>query len=85
MAEVLVGNITHYYTRIGVAVVELTDVLKRGDPIHIKGATTDFEQEVKSMQIEHGAVEQAEPGRAIGLKVDQRVREGDTVYKIVED
>jgi len=79
-----VGEVTHYYTRIGVAVVRVTAPLRVGDRIAIKGHTTNFEQTVDSMQIEHEAVEEAKPGDLIGLKVVDRVREGDIVYKIVE-
>jgi putative protease len=78
----LVGKITHYFTKIEVGVVELSDELKVGDRISIEGATTNFQQTVNSMQIEHQNVERAGPGQSIGLKVDQRVREGDLVYKI---
>ena len=85
MEEKLVGKVTHYFTNIGVAVVEITEGdLKVGDRIHIKGATSDFEQTVDSMQIEHENVEKAKKGQAIGLKVDQQAREGDQVFKIVE-
>lgn len=77
-----VGKITHYYTNISVAVVELTDTLKVGDKIHIKGAHTDFEQEVTSMQIEHKNVSEAKKGDSIGLKVNEHVRNGDLVFKI---
>jgi putative protease len=85
MEEKLVGRVTHYFTNIGLAVVEITEgELKAGDKIHIKGATSDFEQTVESMQIEHENVEKAKKGQAIGLKVDQQAREGDQVYKIVE-
>ena len=79
-----IGKITHYFTRIGVAVVELSDKISIGDRILIQGATTNFEQVVESMQIEHKNVETAEAGQSIGLKVEQRVREGDKVYKIIE-
>ncbi len=79
----LVGKVTHYFTRIGVAVVELTDELKIGDRISIEGATTNFQQVVGSMQIEHKDVKVATAGQSIGLKVDQRAREGDLVYKIL--
>ena len=78
-----VGKVTHYFTKISVAVVELTDELRIGDRISIEGATTNFQQTVSSMQIEHKNVEVATAGQAIGLKVDQRVREGDIVYKLV--
>jgi putative protease len=77
-----VGKVTHYFTKIGVAVVELTGELKVGDRVSIEGATTNFEQTVNSMQIEHKDVTVATAGQAIGLKVDQRVREGDLVYKL---
>jgi translation elongation factor EF-1alpha len=76
-----VGHITHFFTKIGVAVVELTAPLAVGDRILIKGPTTDLEQVVESMQIEHENIERAEAGQSIGLKVKQRVRETDIVYK----
>jgi len=78
----LVGKVTHYFTNIGVAVVELQDVLKVGDQISIEGATTDVKQMVDSMQIEHEDVEEAKKGQSIGMKVKDRVREGDQVFKI---
>jgi putative protease len=75
------GDVSHYYTSIGVAVVELTATLKVGDKITVKGATTNFTQLVKSMQIDHKLVEEAVPGDSIGLKVQDRVRREDEVYK----
>lgn len=79
-----VGTVTHYYTKIGVAVVSLTDMLSVGDRIFIRGATTNFEQNVESMQIERKNVNTAYSGQSIGLKVIQRVREGDKVYKVIQ-
>lgn len=76
-----VGHVTHFFTRISVAVVELSATLAVGDTILIKGPTTDFEQVVESMQIEHENIERAEAGQSIGLKTEQRVREEDIVYK----
>jgi putative protease len=76
-----VGRITHFFTKISVAVVELKAPLAVGDRIVIKGPLTDFEQVVDSMQIEHKNVTRAEAGQSIGLKVAQRVREKDVVYK----
>ena len=76
-----VGHVSHFFTRINVAVVELSAALAVGDTILIKGPTTDFEQVVESMQIEHENIQKAEAGQSIGLKVEQRVREGDMVYK----
>lgn len=77
-----VGEVSHYFTKIGVAVVDLSAPLSRGDRVAIKGMTTNFEQEVESMQIEHEIVEKARKGDSIGLKVADRVREGDIVYKL---
>ena len=70
--------------KIGVAVIELSDELKVGEQIKIKGGNRDFTQIVTSMQIEHKNVDSAGKNEAVGLKVDQPVREGDKVYKIVE-
>ncbi|MBU1136724.1 MAG: hypothetical protein KJ559_04430 [Nanoarchaeota archaeon] len=74
------GRITHYFEKIGVAVIELAKGLKVGEVIRIKGATTDYEQKVDSMQIEHEKVEKAKKGDAIGLKVKEKVRVNDRVY-----
>lgn len=79
-----VGRVSHYFTRINVAVIELKAPLRIGDRVAIKGMTTDFEQTVDSMQIEHVDVKEAKAGDSIGLKVKERVREGDIAYKIVE-
>jgi len=77
-----VGRVTHFYPKISVAIVELKASLSIGDKILIKGATTNFEQTVESMQIEHKNIERAEAGQIIGLKVKERVRENDKVYRI---
>ena len=79
-----VGSITHYFNKIGVAVIELTDTLKEGDKIKIKGSITDFDQTVESMQIEHEKIEEAKAGQDIGMKVKDSVRAGDEVF-IVEE
>ena len=78
---VKVGRITHFFSKISVAVIELAQPLAVGDTIMLKGPTTDFEQVVESMQIEHENVQSAKAGQSIGLKVAQRVRENDLVYK----
>ncbi|HUT74010.1 MAG TPA: hypothetical protein VM221_04135 [Armatimonadota bacterium] len=78
--ERAVGRITHYFGKISVGIVELTDSLKVGDTIHIRGATADFTQTVGSMQVEHEQVQQAAAGQVIGTKVDERVHEGDQVF-----
>jgi len=77
-----VGKIAHFFMKINVAVVELSDTLSVGDRIRIQGPTTDFEQTVDSMQIEHNSVKTAKKGESIGLKVKDKVRERDTVYKV---
>lgn len=77
-----VGIITHYYSHLQVAVVKLSDSLKTGDKIRIKGHTTDFEQDIKSMQVEHNQLNTAEKGQEIGLKVSDTVREHDLVYRL---
>ena len=84
MEEMQVGKVTHYFTRAGVAVIDITDgSIKVGDEVHIKGHTTDFKQKVSSMQIEHEKVQIAEPGQSIGMKVSEPVRQHDMVYKSV--
>jgi len=81
MAEKEVGVVTHYFSRIGVAGIKLTDTLCEGDTIHIVGHTTDFTQEVSSMQLENEPITEGQPGQEIGLKVQERVRPNDRVYK----
>lgn len=76
-----IGNITHFFSKINVAVVELTLPLSLGDHILIKGPSTDFEQTVDSMQIDRKAIPRAEGGQSIGLKVLQIARVKDVVYK----
>jgi len=79
----LVGKIEHYFSKIGVAIVELIDYLSVGDEILIQGVETNFTQKVESMQIEHESIENAKAGDAIGMKVSDKVRENDQVYKIL--
>jgi putative protease len=76
-----VGRVSHFFSRINVAIIELTDTISVGDQILIKGPTTDIGQTVDSMEIEHKKVEQAGAGQSIGMKVNGRVRENDSVYK----
>jgi hypothetical protein len=78
----LIGKISHYFTNIGVAVIELEAPLSVGETISIEGATTDITQPVDSMQIDRKEVTKATKGQSIGLKVKDRVRGGDNVYKI---
>ncbi len=78
-----IGTVSHFFTKISVAVIELKAPLTVGDRILIRGSTTDLEQVVDSMQIEHKNVQKAEAGQSIGLKVKERVRANDTVYKVI--
>ena len=80
--EKLIGKITHYFGKIGVAVIKLKDSLKIGDNIRIIGGETDFEQPIKSMEVDNKKVKTAKKGDDIGLKVDKKVREGYKVFKI---
>ena len=76
-----VGKVSHFYNKINVAVIEVKDTISVGDQIFIKGPTTDIEQTVDSMEIEHEKIKQATAGHSIGMKVKGRVRENDIVYK----
>jgi putative protease len=86
MAEHKIGVVTHYFGKIGVAALDITDgELKVGDTIHIKGHTSDFTQTVESMQVEHQSVDVARKGDEVGLKTAEYVRENDAVYKVTAD
>ena len=76
-----IGEVTHYFGKIGVMAVDLTDTLTVGEQIHIRGHTTDLILTVDSMQIEHQGVPKAGPGDSVGIKVGDKVRPGDTVYR----
>ncbi len=77
-----IGKVTHFFGKVSVAVVELTATINVGDTIAFKGSSSDFEQEVKSMQIDHADIDTAGAGQAIGLKVENKVKVGDIVYKV---
>ena len=82
MPETEVGSITDFFARPVVAGVQLTAPLKVGDAVHIKGATTDLKLVVESMQLDNKAVTQGSAGQAVGIKVTDRVRRGDRVYRV---
>jgi len=85
MPEQKVGEVIKFFSKASVAAIKVTEgTLKVGDRIKIKGHTTDFEDQIQSMQIENQPVEKAEAGNLIGIKVKDRVREKDAVWKIVE-
>jgi putative protease len=82
MVEEQIGTITNYFSRIGVAVIQLTAPLEIGDEIHIQGGDRDFRQKVESMQIEHQSIEKAEAGQEVAIKLDQKARPNDVVHKL---
>lgn len=84
MSEEVIGEVSDFFARPVVAGIELTAPLKVGDKIHIKGHTTDIEFTIDSMQINNVNVDQANAGDAVGVKVSDRVRRGDTVYKVTD-
>ena len=84
MPEEVIGNVSDFFARPVVAGIELTAPLKLGDKIHIKGHTTDMELVVDSMQIDNVDVKEGKAGDAVGVKVIERVRGGDIVYKVTE-
>lgn len=84
MPEVGIGKVTDFFARPVVAGVELSGALKTGDKIHIKGSTTDMELTVESMQIDCVNITEGKSGDLVGIKVPDRVRRGDTVYKVTE-
>lgn len=82
MADVQIGKVTHYYDKIGVAVIDISKELSVGDTIKITGPDAEFTQQVSSMQMEHQSTQKATKGQAIGLKVDQPVKEHYVVWKV---
>ena len=78
----LIGKISHYFGNIGVAVIDLSDKLEAGDEIRIVGGEVDFNQKIESMEVDHKKVQKAKKGESLGIKVDQKVREGYNVYKL---
>lgn len=78
-----IGEVTHFYSGIGVAIVKFNKTVKVGGELHFKGASTDFVDAVKSMQYDHKDIKTAKKGQEIGIKVKDKVREGDEVYEVV--
>jgi translation elongation factor EF-Tu-like GTPase len=82
MAEKRIGTVSHWFGNVGVAGIELTGKLAVGERIHVKGHTTDFEQDIASMQIDRKDVSDAGAGDNVGIKLESRARVGDSVYKV---
>ena len=81
MMETMIGKVIHYYPKIGVAAVVLEGHIEKGDTIHISGPHEDFYQPVTSMEIEHRPITEAEMGQNIGIKMNHRVHDGDSVFR----
>lgn len=83
MAEKKIGVIAHYYSNIGVGIIKIeAEGIKVGDTLHFKGHTSDFQQTVESMQIEHNKLQEAKVGDMVGIKVNEHLREHDQVFKV---
>ena len=78
-----IGRVEGFFAHVSVAIVELTATLKVGDTVYIKGHTTDLQQQVDSLQVDHAPVQEAGPGQSVGLKVTGRCRKHDVLYKLV--
>ena len=79
--EQAIGTVTHYFSHLSVAAVSLTETLRSGDRIHVKGHTTDLEQTVDSMEVDHARVDSAGPGDDVALHVDDHVRDHDRIFR----
>ena len=82
MSDLRIGKVIHYFDRISVAVLELTEMIRVGDTIHFHGHSTDFKQAVDSLQLDHQNVTEAKPGQDVALKVSQKVHQHDAVLKV---
>lgn len=82
MSGTHIGTVTHFYDHISVAVLALTEALHVGDTVHVLGHSTDFKQEITSMQIDHREAAEAKPGDDVAVKVVQRVHPHDKIYKL---
>jgi len=82
MAAKKLGEITHYFDHISVGIVKVSSALKVGDKVHVKGHTTDFEQEIKEIQLDHASIDSAKKGQEVGVKVKDHVREGDELFAV---
>jgi len=85
MSGIQIGEVMHYFNHLSVAVLALTDKIRVGDTVHLLGHSTDFQQPVGSLQIEHQPVEEGGPGQDVALKVERRVHPHDKVFKITSE
>lgn len=77
----LIGQVTHFYGGLSVAIVKFKEPVRVGDEVHFFGATTDFSEKIGSMQYDHKGISEAKKGQEVGIKVIGKVREGDEVYR----
>lgn len=82
LEEKPIGEVTHYYSKIGVAIIKFFKTVPLGTKVRFRGATTDFEQTINSMQFDHTSISEAKKNQEVGVKVDQKVREGDKVFEV---
>lgn len=82
LEEKPIGEVTHYYSKIGVAIIKFFKTVPLGTKVRFRGATTDFEQTINSMQFDHKSISEAKKNQEVGVKVDQKVREGDKVFEV---
>ena len=82
MSDKKIGKITHYYNHLGVGIVKLSSPLAKGDTVKIVGHGREFTQTIESMQFDHQEIQEAKKRKEIGLKVDEKVKEGDEVFKV---
>lgn len=82
MADKKIGTITHFFDKISVGIIKLDKSLEKGTKIRIEGGTTNFEQEVTDMQFDHKDIEKGKKGQEVGIKVDEKVRDGDSVFLV---
>ena len=84
MEEKKIGVVTHYYSHLGVGIIKIEeDGLKLGETVHFKGHTSDFQQNIESLQIEHKDVQEAKVGDLVGIRTSEHVREHDEVFKVI--
>ncbi|MBI3088676.1 MAG: hypothetical protein HYY99_00205 [Candidatus Colwellbacteria bacterium] len=81
--EKQIGEVTHYYSHLGVAIVKFDRAVKVGETVRFKGHTTDFTETINSIQFDHNDVPEAKKGQEVGIKVSEKVRDGDQVLEVV--
>ena len=77
-----IGTVTHFFGGLGVAIVKFSKVVTKGDRVRFRGATTDFEQGIDSLQYDHRVIDKAKKNQEVGIKVKNKVREGDEIYSV---